>query len=121
MDNNLIKKYLDAQKTKVVEVFDLENKKIKYLQKIKQYREITKISGDEEIVRAYILTRLVNELGYKPENVGYKKTKRGEKLMPNELYRIDESGKVLVDDLPRRQAGGKMETALDYMRKIEWE
>jgi type I restriction enzyme M protein len=34
--------------------------------------------------------------------------------MPNELYRINDKGEVLVDD-------GIMKTALDYMRKIEWE
>ena len=28
------------------------------------------------------------------ENVGYKRTKRGEKPMPNELYRIDQDGKI---------------------------
>ena len=48
------------------------------------------------------------------ENIGYKRTKRGEKLMPNELYRVNDKGEVLVDD-------GVTKTALDYMRKIEWE
>jgi len=47
------------------------------------------------------------------ENIGYKRTKRGEKPMPNELYRTDNKGKILVDDR-------RIETALDYMRKIEW-
>jgi len=47
------------------------------------------------------------------EQVGYKRTKRGEKPAPNELYRIDEQGNIIVDD-------GKQEAALDYLRKIEW-
>jgi type I restriction enzyme M protein len=31
------------------------------------------------------------------ENIGYKKTKRGEKPMPNELFRTDDNGEILVD------------------------
>ena len=41
---------------------------------------------------------------------------RGEKPMPNELYRfIEEDGKekILVDD-------GALETALDYLKQINW-
>jgi len=54
--------------------------------------------------------------------------------MPNELYRVNEKGEVLVDDLPAdlsakslasaealERDGGVMKTALDYMRKIDWE
>jgi len=56
------------------------------------------------------------------ENIGYKRTKRGEKPMPNELYREGEvkypdgttKTGVLVDD-------NIMETALDYMRQIKWD
>ena len=67
----------------------------------------------------WVFGEVAKELNYKifmaeVENVGYKRTKRGEKPMPNELYRVDDKGEVLVDD-------GKMETVLDYMRGIEWE
>jgi len=48
------------------------------------------------------------------ENVGYKRTKRGEKPMLNELFRTNDKGEVLIDD-------GVMKTSLDYMRKIAWE
>ncbi len=48
------------------------------------------------------------------ENVGYKRTKRGEKLQPNDLYRVDPKGKVLIND-------DVQETALDFMRNIKWE
>ena len=68
----LIKKYLDKQKTKVVEIYDFENQKVKYSEKIKSYRKIDKL-GSEEIVRAYILAKLVNQLGYKPENIEIEK------------------------------------------------
>ena len=47
------------------------------------------------------------------DNIGYKRTKRGTKIQPNDLYRTDKDGMVIVDD-------GKCETVLDYMRKIDW-
>lgn len=47
------------------------------------------------------------------ENIGYKRTKRGEKVMPNDLYRVDASGDILIDD-------NIEETILDEMRKIIW-
>lgn len=72
METKIIKKYLDSQKTKVVEAFDFENKKVKYSEKIKGWK-IDKFRGDEEIVRAYILAKLVNELGYKLENIELEK------------------------------------------------
>ena len=48
------------------------------------------------------------------ENVGYRRTKRGEKPMPNELFRVNEKDEVLVDD-------GVKETALDYLRDVLWD
>lgn len=72
MDTKLIKQYLDKQKIKVVQTYDFENKKVKYSEKIKGWK-IDKFKGNEEIVRAYILAKLVNELGYKPENIEIEK------------------------------------------------
>ncbi len=72
MDITAIKKYLNGQKIKVVETYDFENKKVKYTDKITGWK-IDKFRGDEEIVRAYILAKLVNELGYKPENIELEK------------------------------------------------
>lgn len=68
METKFVKKYLDSQKIKVVETYDFDNRKVKYSEKIKGWK-IDKFKGDEEIVRAFILTKLVNELGYKPENI----------------------------------------------------
>ena len=45
--------------------------------------------------------------------IGYKRSKRGEKEMPNKLFRSNETG-VIVDD-------GIQETILDYMREIQWD
>ena len=72
MDYKIIKKYLDEQKIKVVETYDFEKKKVKYSEKIKGWK-IDKFRGDEEIVRAFVLAKLVNELGYKPENIEFEK------------------------------------------------
>jgi len=48
------------------------------------------------------------------ENIGYKRTKRGEKIYPNDLYRINRENKIIVDD-------NKKSTALDYLREIKWD
>ena len=68
----VIKKYLDKQKIKVVKSYDFESKKVEYSDKIKGWK-INKFRGDEEIVRAFIVAKLVNELGYKPENIEFEK------------------------------------------------
>ncbi len=61
---NEIEEYIKKQPIKAVEYIDIMNKKIKYNDEIYQQRTINKISGDEEIVRAFIITRLTNQLGY---------------------------------------------------------
>lgn len=72
MNYIIIKQYLDNQKIKVVETYDFENKKVKYSEKIKGWK-IDKFRGDEEIVRAFVISKLVNDLGYKPENIELEK------------------------------------------------
>ena len=47
-------------------------------------------------------------------NIGYKRTKRGEKAMPNDLYRLNQDGEVIIDDNVKT-------TILDYMRDIRWD
>ncbi len=73
MDKTVIEKYLNKQKVKAVEKFDFSKSTISYTKAIKQTREIKKITGDEEVVRVYVLTKLVNILGYKPENIEIEK------------------------------------------------
>lgn len=63
MNRMLIKKYIDNHMTKVVSSLDLVKGKITY-DGIVQCQVINEISGDEEMSRAFLLTRLVNELGY---------------------------------------------------------
>jgi type I restriction enzyme M protein len=67
----------------------------------------------------WVFGEVAKELNYKifmaeVENVGYKRTKRGEKPMLNELYRVNSKGEVLVDD-------GIKETALDHLRDVLWD
>ncbi len=68
MDKEFILNYIKNQPIKVVTSIDLENKKISYMG-INQGRVIREITGDEEIVRAYLLTKLVNEYGYLPDRI----------------------------------------------------
>ena len=68
MNRNLMKSYIDDQPVKVVSLLDLSNNKIAY-SGIKQGRVIDEITGDEEMCRAFILTRLVNELGYPADRI----------------------------------------------------
>lgn len=70
MIKELIKKYIEAQPVKVVSI-DWDKNTLKYEQ-IKQCQTRTK-ADPEELVRAYLITRLVNELGYKPENIEIEK------------------------------------------------
>ena len=66
--------FIKTQPIKAVEMIDIEKRKIKYSPSIKSSRDIKEISGDEEIVRAIILTKLVNEYGYPLERIELEKT-----------------------------------------------
>jgi len=72
MEYYKVEEYLNNQTQKVVEIFDFEKKKVKYSEKIKGWK-IDKFRGEEEIVRAVIIAKLVNKLGYKPENIEIEK------------------------------------------------
>lgn len=63
-----IEAYIDFQPQKVVTLFDYAQRKISYDNRIRGW-DIREIKGDEEVVRAYLLTKLVNELGYLPEYI----------------------------------------------------
>jgi len=108
--------------------FEEDDKKLSVKSLIEKYiddlKELCKYDNDTKDVFGFVNTwwvfgEVAKELSYKifmaeVENIGYKRTKRGEKPMPNELYRTNNKGEVLVDD-------GITKTALDYMRKIEWD
>mgnify|MGYP000147395165 FL=1 len=72
---------------------NIDNYSIKYSDEIIQHRAITKISGDEELVRAYFVVKLVKELGYDKKDIELEKeyeAGRPKKIKP----RID----ILVKD-----------------------
>lgn len=69
--NKTIEKKVNNQKIDSV-TLNLENKTIKYHNKIKS--NIKTISGDEEVSRAFLIDRLVNELDYLPEYIELEKT-----------------------------------------------
>jgi type I restriction enzyme M protein len=105
-----------------------DDKKLPPKELIKMYKDelkaLCKYDNDTKEVFGFVNTwwvfgEVARELNYKifmaeVENIGYKRTKRGEKPMPNELYRTDGEGMILVDDEAK-------ETALDYLREVKWD
>ena len=67
MNNKLIKQYIDEQPVKVVTKLDFTTGKLAY-DKIVQCQKRTE-AKPEELCRAYLLTKLVNELGYDPDKI----------------------------------------------------
>jgi type I restriction enzyme M protein len=63
---------LQNQKNSIAKI-STEKSTILYSEKIKQNRILKSLTGDEEIVRAFLIDRLVNELDYKPENLEIEK------------------------------------------------
>jgi type I restriction enzyme M protein len=105
-----------------------DDKKLSAKELVKKYKNelksLCKYDKDTKDTFGFVNTwwvfgEVAKELNYKifmaeVENIGYKRTKRGEKSRPNELFRTSDEDEVIIDD-------GVMETALDYMRKIDWE
>jgi type I restriction enzyme M protein len=69
---NLIEKKLEKQKNSIARI-NIEKVTVSYSEKVKQNRVLKSLTGDEEIVRAFLIDRLVNELDYKPENIEVEK------------------------------------------------
>ena len=67
MNKALIKEYIDKQPIKIVSKLDLGREKLEY-DKIVQCQKRTD-AKPEELCRAFLLTRLVNELGYAPNRI----------------------------------------------------
>ena len=89
----IVEHKLQKQKNDIAKI-NLDKSAVSYSEKIKLNRVLKALTGDEEIIRAFLIDRLVNELDYKPENLEIEKeysVKAGHgKLAP----RID----VLVKD-----------------------
>lgn len=67
MNNDLLKRYISDQPTKIVTKLDFATGKLAY-DKIIQCQKRTD-AKPEELCRAYLLTKLVNELGYDPAKI----------------------------------------------------
>lgn len=59
---------LEEEKNKIASI-NIEKETVKYSEKIKHNRKLKTLTGDEEIVRAFLIDRLANKLDYKPENI----------------------------------------------------
>lgn len=68
----LIEQNLQNQKNSVAKI-NIDKATVQYSDKIKLNRVLKSFTGDEEIVRAFLIDRLVNELDYKPENLEIEK------------------------------------------------
>ncbi|MBF0388871.1 MAG: N-6 DNA methylase [Desulfamplus sp.] len=89
----VVEQKLTIEKNSVAKI-NLDKATVQYSEKIKQNRVLKSLTGEEEIVRAFLIDRLINELDYKPENIEIEKeysVKAGHgKLLP----RID----IIVKD-----------------------
>lgn len=68
----IVEHKLQNQKNNIAKI-DLEKITVSYSEKVKQNRVLKALTGDEEVVRAFLIDRLVNELDYKPENLEIEK------------------------------------------------
>lgn len=68
----MVEQKLIRQKDKVAKI-NIDKATVQYSAKIKQNRVLKSLTGDEEIVRAFLIDRLVNELDYKAENIEIEK------------------------------------------------
>lgn len=69
MKPTYINNYIESSSIKVVDTIDFDKKKIKYNSKVIHHRDVKEITGEEELVRAVLMTKLANEYGYKVEKL----------------------------------------------------
>ncbi|MBF8457143.1 restriction endonuclease subunit M [Kaistella sp. G5-32] len=67
-----IEQRLYEQKNNVARI-NIDKATVQYSEKIKLGRALKSLTGDEEIVRAFLIDRLVNQLDYKPDNIEIEK------------------------------------------------
>ena len=116
----LLKNHL-VEEDKKLNVIDLITKYIEELKDLCTYDKDTKDTFGF-VNTWWVFGEVSNTLNYpifmaEADNVGYKRTKRGEKPMPNDLYRSHiENGVdiISVDD-------GVKTKILDYMRDLNWD
>lgn len=88
-----VENLLNSRQNKVAQI-SIANKTVDYSEKIKNNRDLKSLTGDEEIVRAFLIDRLINELGYNPIHIETEKEYPSQKGHTKLNPRID----VLLKD-----------------------
>lgn len=70
---NFVSNYIRISKIKAVETFDVNDRKITYDTNIKNSKGISVLRGEEEIVRAFLVTKLVNDYGYSLSDIEFER------------------------------------------------
>lgn len=114
--NRFLKAYIQEKDNALSNVNLIE----KYRDEITELCKFDKDTQDEfgYVNTWWVFEEVAKELDYtifnaEVDNIGYKRTKRGLKPQPNDLYREDKNGLIIIDD-------GKKEALLDYIREIDW-
>ena len=105
----------DDEKLSIGEILKKYKDEIKEISKVDIDKDLVKYFG--EVNTWWVFGEVAKELDYDifmadAENIGYKRTKRGEKEMPNDLSQTDDKGNVIIDT-------ENLKTILDYMRRMK--
>lgn len=104
----------------VDEELELDEFILKYRDNIEEFCKIDNDTKDiygrcnTTWVFSKVTQEINNEILYaETENIGYKRTRRGEILTKNDLFRTNKDGSIIIDD-------NEKSTILDYLREIRW-
>lgn len=70
---NFVSTYIEKSPIKAVSMFDTTERTIKYNAEIKNSKGINALRGEEEIVRAFLVSKLVNEYGYSLSDIEFER------------------------------------------------
>ena len=120
-ETEIVKQALKNSLTRQDESLSVKDLMTKYADELEEFCSIDKDTSDSFgfVNTWWVFGEIAAEIDYgifmaEAENIGYKRSKRGEKAMPNDLFRLDAVGHVVVDD-------GIKTTILDYMRELNWD
>ena len=120
-ETEIVKQALKNSLTRQDESLSAKDLMTKYSDELEEFCSIDKDTSDSFgfVNTWWVFGEIAAEIDYgifmaEAENIGYKRSKRGEKAMPNDLFRLDTAGHVVVDD-------GVRTTILDYMRELNWD
>jgi len=116
--NNAIGYKIDKSNYDNISIKDIA---VEHIEDLKDFTSIDKDLSKEfgYVNTTWVFGKLSEEIDYsifmgEVDNIGYKRTLKAIKKMPNELYRVNDEGEILVDD-------GIKESLLDYIRDIRWD